>query len=263
MPWDDGTDMAPDGANDAEPVPPAHNRGMNRLPLLLAYLVLLGPPSLASAALTEEEMFFKGTANVNEGQLHFLDKAPDTPVHHHQNLITLTDDSIATGWGRLEQCHSHIDAVPSSQVVYSRDRIRDLRVVRADNIGRAWVQENTVQMENVGHDAVLCVEADTRALAPDGQNGYVLRNGPYMRRFLDGYYPMRVSMTVRLAAPRLRYVTIEPAPQTGFQVNVDKTEVRYETVFEGKLRTVIHFDLNAGATMPLKQEAGLAGPLAK
>jgi hypothetical protein len=117
-------------------------------------------------------------------------------VHHHQNRITLTRDSLSTGWGRLEQCHSHIDAVPSSQVVYSRDRIRGLRVVRADNIGRVWVQENSVQMENVGRDAMLCVEADTRALASDGQNGYVLRTGPYMRRFLDGYYPMRVSMTL-------------------------------------------------------------------
>jgi hypothetical protein len=202
--------------------------------------------SLACAAWSapsEEEMFFKGTAEVNEGNLRFLDKAPDTPVHHHQNRITLTADSIATGWARLEQCHSHIDAVPSSQVVYSRQRIRDLRVTRADNIGKAWVQENTVQMENVGRDATLCVEAETRALAANDRGGFVLRNGPYMRRFLDGYYPMRVSMTVRLATPRLIYADIEPAPTTGFKVQTTPDEVRYEAVFEGKLRTAVHFRL--------------------
>lgn len=186
-------------------------------------------------------MFFKGAAEVNEGELRFLDKAPETPVHHHQNRITLTAESISTGWARLEQCHSHIDAVPSSQVVYSRERIRDLRVVRAENIGKAWVQDNTVQMENVGHAAVLCVEAETRTLAADDRGGYVLRNGPYMRRFLDGYYPMRVSMTVRLATPKLAYAGIEPGPTRGFKVEVEPGEVRYEALFEGRLRTAVHF----------------------
>jgi hypothetical protein len=209
----------------------------------LALLALYSIPCLALAAMTEEEMFFKGTAEVNEGKLRFLDKAPEPPVHHHQNRITLTQESVATGWGKLEQCHSHIDAVPSSQVVYSRERIRDLRVVRAENIGRAWVQENTVQMENVERNAVLCVTADTRALASDGRSGYVLRNGPYMRRFLDGYYPMQVSMTVRLEAPGLRYVNIDPAPQSGFQVSTAESEVRYETVFEGRLKTAIYFEV--------------------
>jgi hypothetical protein len=195
----------------------------------------------ATAAMTEEEMFFKGTAEVNEGTLHFLEKLLETPVHHHQNRITLTHDSIETGWGRLEQCHSHIDAVPSSQVVYSRERIRGLRIVRADNIEKAWVQDNSVQMENVGRDAVICIEADTRALAPNGRGGYVLRNGPYMRRFLDGYYPMRVSLTVRLETPELVYESIEPMPAPGFRVETSAAEVRYEATFEGKLRTAVHF----------------------
>lgn len=236
---------------------------IQRMSRLILMIACIGMPLGAQAAMSEEEMFFKGATEVNEGQLRFLDKPPDNPVHHHMNLITLSQESIESGWARLEQCHSHIDPVPSSQVVYSRDRIRGLRVKRADNIGRAWVQDNTVQMENVGREAVLCVEAETRALAPDGQNGYVLRNGPYMRRFLDGYYPMRVSMTVRLTAPRLRFVTIEPAPRPGFLVTVDNTEIRYETVFEGELRTAIHFDLNAGTTMTPDKEADLAGPLLK
>lgn len=208
---------------------------------ILYILACLGLPLGVQAAMSEEEMFFKGTSDVNEGQLRFLDKHPDTPVHHHQNRITLSQQSLDTGWARLEQCHSHIDAVPTSQVVYSRDRIRALEVKRADNIGRAWVQENTVQMENVGRDAVLCIEAETRALAPEGAGGYVLRNGPYMRRFLDGYYPMRVTLTVRLATPALRFAHIEPAPQTGFDVTVGADEIRYETMFEGRLRTAIHF----------------------
>ncbi len=212
---------------------------------VLAASLALAATALATtarAALTEEEMFFKGVADVNEGPLHFLANPPTDPVHHHQNRIVIAESTLSDGWARLEQCHSDIDAVPSSQITYGTDRIRAIRVTRADNIGRAWVEGHTVQMENIAPRATLCIEAETRALEPDGPRGFQLRNGPYMRRFLDGYYPMRVSMTVRFPERWLRYRDIDPAPQPGFNVRATASEISIETVFEGSLRTAIRFE---------------------
>ena len=204
---------------------------------LLAFLPLLGQ------AASEEDLFFKNISEVNEGELRFLPKAPDQPVHHHQNRITLTPDSLISGWVRLEQCHQHLDPVPDSQIVYNQDRIRALRIVRTENIERAWVQEHSVQMENIGPAALICVEGESQALLHDGPDAYVLRNGPYMRRFLDGYYPMRVTMTVIPGNSGLRFDSLSPPAQPGFAVHASPDEVRYDTWFEGRLMTSIRFTL--------------------
>lgn len=211
-------------------------RRFTKAAFLLAFLPLFG-----QAAPSEEALFFKNISEVNDGDLRFLAKPPDRLVHHHQNHITLTPDSLDSGWVRLEQCHQHLDPVPSSQIVYSQDRIRALRIVRTENIERAWVHEHSVQMEGIRHDALLCIEAESLALQDDGAKGYVLHNGPYMRRFLDGYYPMRVSMTVSLGASGLRFDSLTPTAQPGFSVRVGQTEVGYDTWFEGRLTTAIRF----------------------
>ena len=162
-------------------------------------------------------------------------------MHHHQSLLTLSPDSLVSGWVKLEQCHRHIDAVPSSQIIYNVDSIRGLRITRVENIERAWVQDHSVQMENIAHDAVLCIEAESRALLEDGPNAYLLKNGPFMRNFLDGYYPMRVTLTVKLGASKLRFDSITPAAQTGFDVHANAEEVGYDALFEGRLTSLIRF----------------------
>lgn len=206
-----------------------------------AGLFLALVPTLTFGAMSEEEMFFKGVADVNEGDLHFLSAAPPNPIHHHQNKITLNAESLLNGWAKLEQCHFNLDPVPDMQIVYSRDRIRNLTVVRSENIGHSQVQENTVQMQQVAHDAVICITAETRALKAEENNRFTLSNGPYMRRFLDGYYPMRVSMRVSWDMPDLHFVDITPSPQSGFSLTESANEVAYEALFEGALRTQIIF----------------------
>ena len=131
--------------------------------------------------------------------------------------------------------------MPSSQITYRAQGIRGLRITRAERIGKAWVQGPSVQLENVARDATLCVEAETQALEPDGQGGFQLRNGPYLRGFLDGYYPMRVTVSVSLRAPGLRFRDITPPPQPGFTVTLGEREVGFEALFEGRLHTLIRF----------------------
>ncbi|MGD8911541.1 MAG: hypothetical protein PVJ68_02195 [Candidatus Thiodiazotropha sp.] len=53
--------------------------------------------------------------------------------------------------------------------------------------------------------AAICLQAETQSLHPTGQGGYQLRNGPYMRRFLDGYYPMLLTLQVDYPAELIRF----------------------------------------------------------
>lgn len=189
-----------------------------------------------------DELFFKGTADVNEGELHFLTAPPARAVHHHQNRITILESSLEDGWVRLDQCHENLDPVPDAQISYREGRIRNLRLTRVTNIESAWAEAYSVQLRNIQRGAILCVEAETQALAPENPARFNLTNGPYMRRFLDGYYPMRVSMTVRLETDQLRFVDATPADQPGFRLRQQGNEVGYDTVFEGILTTVLRFD---------------------
>lgn len=195
----------------------------------------------AWASPSDDELFFKSVADVNDGDLHFLTQEPAKPVHHHQNRLVIGDDSLVSGWVKLEQCHQHLDPVPSMQIVYGQDRVRGLTIVSSENIGKAWVHEHTVQLEQVARNATICISAETHALHDDGDGVYSLSNGPFMRRFLDGYYPMRVSLDVSLETGKLHFMDITPAPQPGFDFNQDGATLGYQALFEGKLRTVLRF----------------------
>lgn len=213
--------------------------------LFACALGLVPAPVLADELGAEEaEALFNApsASRVNEGSLNFLARLPDSPVHHHQNHVVIRPGSLADGWVDLRQCHDALDAVPSSQIVFSGDRIRDLRVVASEGIGQLWVEGHTVQLRQTQRGARLCLRAQSRALSREADGSYVLRNGPFLRRFLDGYYPMRVSMRVTLDdTPRLRFGGANLSTQPGFRVWENANEVFYDAQFEGRLNTELRF----------------------
>jgi len=179
---------------------------------------------------------------INEGELNFLDKLPETPVHHHHNTFVIHKSSIETGWIKLLQCHENLDTLQHVQIVYNKDRIRHLRITRQKNIGQARVQDNTVQLTDVNSNARLCVEAESRALIAQEDGTYVLQKGPFMRKFLDGYFPMRVTIDIKFPA-NLNFIAIEPVEQKGFRVTKGKQHLHLDAWFEGRLVTRIRFNL--------------------
>ncbi len=202
---------------------------------------------------------------INEGTLHFLDKPPDKPVHHHANKITVLKSSIDTGWIKLQQCHDNLDIFPRVQIVYKQDKIRNLHITEHNNIGEARVEGHTVQLTDVKKDARLCIEAESRALIAQEDGSFVMRNGPFMRKFLDGYFPMHVSIDIKLPA-NLSFVAIEPVEQKGFTVTTDKQRLQLDTWFEGRLLTQIRFKLVPETTILTTKKQGsedsLQSPLA-
>jgi hypothetical protein len=200
--------------------------------------------SLPPMTAQEVEAWFNsnGTSGVNEGELTFLTAPPAKPVHHHQNYIRITADSLISGWTELEQCHDHMDAVPDAQITFREGFVRNLRVLESRGIGKAWVEGPTIQLHNVAPGARLCLAAQTRALNDCGSGYFTLNNGPYMRKFLDGYYPMRVSMQVEYPSQLLQVIDISPEEQQGFAVTQKPGLVNIEALFEGELRTQVQFE---------------------
>jgi hypothetical protein len=187
-----------------------------------------------------EEALRQQIARVNEGELAFLAQPPSKPVHHHRNRVIVTGSSLRDGWVTLEQCHHNLDRVAAAQIVFHPQRSRALQVTRYENMRTAEARDNTVQLSDVGPESKVCLRGQTRALEEIGEGVYELQNGPFMRRFLDGYYPMRVSLQIEYPQ-RLTLADFSPERQPGFDVAEAPGRVTAEAVFEGQLRTRFRF----------------------
>ena len=204
---------------------------------------LLLPVALsASLAHAATDLTFESAADVNEGSLHFLPTPPAKPVHHHQNTFRIDADSLNTGWVHLSQCHDHLDAVPKAQITFREGFVRDLKVDSFTHIENAWIEGASVQLLNVESGARLCLSAETRALRHTGNGYYNLYSGPYMRKFLDGYYPMRLTLEIEYPPDLLDLIDISPPAQPGFTVEERPGAIRLDAIFEGELQTLIQFE---------------------
>ncbi len=205
-------------------------------------LTAAGPISAASNDFEDEHWIFSDFDEradaVNEGPLRLLDDNPIADYHHHQNIITLLADSHQHGWANLEQCHYNLDAVDALQITFNAKRLRDLSIVSSKMIERVWVEDASVQMEGVGKGASVCLSAQTRVVWPNADGSYSVRNGPYMRQFLDGYYPMQVSLELRYSTQQWQLKSYRPA---NIPWQLTTTGLRMKVHFEGKLRTEIRF----------------------
>ncbi len=204
---------------------------------LLSLILLVTTPAIAE----DTDLLFSDweqqARDVNEGELTILDTPPGKPVHEHINHLIIDAESVRTGWVKLEQCHYGLDAVPALQITFAAGRVKNLQISDTSNIGRSWVEGHTVQLENITDNSSLCLSARTLALKPV-ENTVVLSNGPYMRRFLDGYYPMRVKLKVSYPSNLLQFNQASPIDFKLLRAG----EILMDVWFEGELRTTVFFD---------------------
>lgn len=191
----------------------------------------------------------ESASHVNEGELTFLTRLTDAkPVHHHQNKVSITADTIRTGWVKLTQCHENLDQVSRLQITFRPGYVRDMQVSEQHNVAEAWVEGHTVQLRDIGAEARICLQAHTQALKDNGNGFFGLANGPYMRKFLDGYYPMRVSMHISYPEELLQVVNVSPESQPGFVIEEKSGGLSFDATFEGELRTLIRFQQTQSAS---------------
>jgi hypothetical protein len=192
-------------------------------------------------AFDAEQALLDRAAAVNDGELEFIPAEAANGAHAHLNRVRITPASLTDGWIGLEQCHENIDAVPAAQILFRAGGIRNLEIASSVNIGRAWVEGHSVQLEDVAKDATLCIRGESKALHQIGNGQYRLRNGPYMRRFLDGYYPMRVVLSIDYPSELIRLVGQSPNSQLGFDVEAGDHSLEVVATFEGRLVTCFDF----------------------
>jgi hypothetical protein len=205
-----------------------------------ALACLLSPPT--AAAESDLDIF-----DINEGELRFLERPPESPPHLHSTHVFINEDSLTSGWVTAKQCHYHLDRVSALQVVFNKRRVRRIEILQADNIGRAWVEDASVQVTDVGKDAVLCILSENLSIRHNPADGtYEWHGGPYMRRFLDGYFPMQVKLALDYPPDRLRLEGIEPGTLR-FKTVAQPGLIRLDALFEGRLDITIRF---SGATAP-------------
>jgi hypothetical protein len=212
---------------------------------LIMFLLIALLPCIAS---TGEETFDFPGENLDEridalnvGDLEILDTPPQEPVHHHINRIRIRPDSLRDGWVELQQCHRYLDPVPRLEIVYHPERIRHIVLLTQENIGASRVVGPKIELKDVRHDASICLRAETHSLHPLGEGGYQLRNGPYMRRFLDGYFPMHLTLEVKYPAELIRFTALRPLPLDTGHARVDEGHLHWDGWFQGRLYTEIDF----------------------
>ena len=187
----------------------------------------------------EDEDF--STDHISEGELRFLPEPPGKPVLHSINVLTVSQNSIENGWVLLEQCYKHLDPVPNAEVVYRYKSMRGLRITSNRNIETAQVKGQSVQLTNVTQKAELCIKAEVRIFYNNPNGTFSLVNGPFYRKFLDGYYPYHVTLKIVYPSSLLVLIKTKPDMQDGFNIEKSEDVILIDSYFEGILNTEIIF----------------------
>lgn len=177
----------------------------------------------------------------DDGKLVFLTRPPVKRTTWSRNTLTLSPHSLETGWVKIEQCYEQLDPIGEVEVVYRYKEMRGLKLTNHSRIGKAWVEGQSIQLEDVKKGATLCMQAEARILNKQPAGGYVLHNGPFQRRFLDSYFPMHVSLRIRYPREMLSLANVTPAATAGFTVEKQQGLLNIDTWFEGKLVIKIEF----------------------
>ena len=211
--------------------------------LLLPLVLLMHHPAIAmddpEAWLDQQDD--NRTLLINEGSLKFHSGTSGHRVLQTRNWLTVAPESLQTGWVALHQCQRNLDPVAAVEIVYLYERLRKLRVISSRGIAHTRVEQNSIQMEQVQEGGEVCIEAEVQVLKTDGEGNYSLQSGPFHRRFLDGYYPVRLDYRLRWPADRLQLESVHPDRQEGFTIREQPGELIINTLFEGKLTINIRF----------------------
>lgn len=199
----------------------------------------LSPEELEKWFHSDDELPVK---KVNGGELTFLTTKAKKETFHSIINITVSQNSIDNGWTELTQCYSRLDPIYRTAVVYRKNLIKNLKVLSSKNIRLAKISKNKVILTDVTKGASLCIAANARNFYQNEDLSFSLVNGPYHRKFLDGYFPYHLNLNIHYD-PKLKFKYSLPKVQPGFEVKQKSNSLLINTLFEGRLKTEFRFSL--------------------
>ncbi len=194
------------------------NISLRLFPVLFFLLVFSAPQAEATPSADELEKWFMSDeveppTQSSDSHLTFIASPTDKPALHSINKITISPQSIKTGWVDLMQCYENLDPVPEMEVVYNYKNMRNLKIIKSKNIEQAFIKGQSVQLENVQKNAQLCVSTEVRIFYKNKDGSFKLMNGPFHRQFLDSYFPFHLTLKVHYPSTQLKFINSKPKPQ--------------------------------------------------
>lgn len=181
---------------------------------------------------------------VNDGQINWVSAEQTKGKYYLENKITVIPESLKTGWVKFIQCHNQLDPFYKVEVQYHSENTRNLQVQSHDLI-------DEVNIDNINQTAVLieakkgakvCISGESKTMKAT-EKGYVIQRGPYMRKFLDGYYPMYLKESLDWSATpiELEQTHIQTQPGRSFKYSQANKTLTAEYWFEGRLMPTYEF----------------------
>lgn len=191
----------------------------------------------------ESDSSYPGYIDTSAGaELKIIAPISDKLIPSSHTRLTITSDSLNSGWIGIKQCHDNLDPVPDAEVVYRFRAMRGLQITESSHIEKSWVEGQSVQLKNVERPARLCIEAEAQVLYKEEDGSYRLRYGSFQRKFLDGYFPYHVSLDVYYPEKMLVVSHIEPSPELEYSLAIEPGTLRADVWFTGRLSFEYRFE---------------------
>lgn len=171
-----------------------------------------------------------------EGELRYLASHPEPHTYRYESHVRISPESLKTGLVQLSTCHYQLDPIRKVVIAFNKDRLRTLKVVKAEGIEKVEVDRHLVVLTQVARGASICIDLDSQALDPIDQTSWRLQAGPLMRRYLDGYLPMQADLHVYWTEGLLRIQATDPQPQPGVVITESPRGAQMQLIFAGRFR---------------------------
>ena len=183
---------------------------------------------------------------VSEGELVWYPGPPPGDIPSASVSARFMENSHEHGWMQISQCHRGLSEVSLAQIVFQGRAIRKLQVDSYVNIGKAYVEGDTVQLSDIRAGGEVCLSSEQQALYKLDEHHWAFISGPFQRRFLDGYYPSYVEVEVHWPAAQWRFIKVQPSP--GPVIEQGQGQLKMKAHFAGRLKAGLVFQraLSAG-----------------
>jgi len=183
---------------------------------------------------------------VNGGELNWVTKDKTIGQYGLENNLTLSVSALTDGWVQFTQCHNNLDPIQKIEVQYNAQNTRGLTLKEAQNIDAVQIDNNTqaAVLLGVKKQGRVCISGESKSLEKT-DSGYLVKRGPYMRKFLDGYYPMALKETLNWSQTNLKLNANGIQSQTGqvYEYSDKAQTLSAEYWFEGRLSPRYEFSV--------------------